>query len=586
MAERIYLTTSFKEKDKVKALGARWDASAGRWYVPEHLDVTRFAVWLPVSGETMPARVAPTHVAPAGGEVTTAVKGVPLSRLLTGVAALVADSFREGVWTTAEVLKSSVSKGHYYLELSERNEQGEVLAQARAVIWARTAQTLLAEFRRATGADLDAGIKVMLRAKPVFKAQYGFSLEVDGIDPSYTLGDLEARKRDIRERLKREGLFERNKRLPAPWDFTAVLVVAPERAAGLGDFAKEAQRLDEYGVCQFSYCNSRFQGEGAAGEIVEAINDGLRTWSGPSLPDAIVIIRGGGSVNDLAWLNDYNLARCVCECPVPVLTGVGHERDDTSIDEVAHRRFDTPSKVIAGIEDVVRLRAREARSSYESVMSSAKLAVASASKDALLVRRQIEQSARATVSEARSGAEALLNDIRHDSVTSLGNAREQSRASWAEISADARRQVALAKQSAPGLLSQVSAAAADKLAKLRSQVDATLPLVLERAATHTQTAKRDCEQSMRQTVERVTNNVSNAADRAEALFREIAGQGPQKTLKRGFAVVRSVDGNTLTAAATVARGATIEVKLHDGTVDAVVSRVTPNPRKSTDDTDG
>ena len=583
MAERTYLTTSFKEKDKVKALGARWDAAAGRWYVPDGLDLESFSTWLPAGGGSLPATVADSPVSAGTQAVDTVVKGVPLSRLLNGVASLVADTFREGIWTTAEVLKASVSKGHYYLELSERNENGEVLAQARAVIWARTAQALLAEFRRATGAELDAGIKVLLRAKPVFKSQYGFSLEVDGIDPSYTLGDLEARKRDIRERLKREGLFERNRRLSAPWDYMAVLVVAPERAAGLGDFAKEAQRLDEYGVCQFSYCHSRFQGDGAAAEIVEAITSGLRTWSGASLPDAVVIIRGGGSVNDLAWLNDYALARYVCECPVPVLTGIGHERDSTSVDEVAHRRFDTPSKVIAGIEDVVRTRVREARSAYETVLSGARSKVATAGRDALLARQQIENFARSTVADARSGTEASLNEVRRGSVATLHTAREQSRIALDEIRADARQQVSLAKQSVPSLMSQVGAGASASVSKIRRQVNTTLPLVLERASTRAQTAKRGFEQAMRETVERASNSVLVASDRSKALFREIAGQGPQKTLNRGFAVVRSPDGRTVTAATAVTSGERIEVKLHDGVVGAVVDSVARDNQKASED---
>ena len=665
MAERIYLTTSFKEKDKVKALGAKWDSSAARWYVPEHLDVTVFASWLPATGDRLPAKVAPTPVAPAGGEVTAAVKGVPLSRLLNGVAALVSDSFRESVWTTAEVLKSSVSKGHYYLELSERNEQGEVLAQATAVIWARTAQTLLADFRRATGANLDAGIKVMLRAKPVFKARYGFSLEVDGIDPSYTLGDLEARKRDIRERLKREGLFERNKRLPAPWDFTAVLVVAPERAAGLGDFAKEAQRVQAHGACEFSYVHSRFQGEGAAAAIAEALRAGLRTWSGAELPDAVVVIRGGGSVGDLAWLNDYDLARCICECPVPVLTGIGHERDDTSLDEVAHRSFDTPSKVILCIEEVMRTRVREARAFNEGILNLTRCAVAATAADALHLRRDVEHTAKSVVAQARADSKSAFEALRHASEATLREAHGAVRENVANVRSDARQLVQSARQAVPAVMADIDTRArasvvlakernarllplvlergrqtartarreaeltvretvgvAGQLVHVRRRVDALLPMVLEQAAVTTRTARREAElairetagvagklgqvrqkveallptvlkevtsstrthgqaaeRTMRETAERAKRGVNLATERSQALFREIAGQGPQKTLRRGFAVVRSIAGEAVTSVATVQPDAALQVDLHDGTVRAVVEAVTKSTQE-------
>ncbi|MDP3639534.1 MAG: exodeoxyribonuclease VII large subunit, partial [Azonexus sp.] len=187
----------------------------------------------------------------------------------------------------------------------------------------------------------------MVRAKPVFKAQYGFSIEIDAIDPEYTLGDLEARKREIRTRLQQEGIYDANKKLSSPWDFNAVLVVAPQGAAGLGDFQAEATRLERFGICRFVYATSRFQGEGAANEIKQALQSALQHWrdSAMSTPDAVVIIRGGGAVNDLAWLNDYELAKHICTMKIPVLTGIGHERDNTILDEVSNIRFDTPSKV-------------------------------------------------------------------------------------------------------------------------------------------------------------------------------------------------------------------------------------------------
>lgn len=169
-------------------------------------------------------------------------------------------------------------------------------------------------------------------------------------DPDYTLGDLEARKREIRERLQREGLFELNRQLPTPWDYNLVLVVAPEGGAGLGDFQAEARRIEAFGICRFVYVHSRFQGDGAAAEIRTALLGAMERMAGDgSLPDAVAIIRGGGAINDMAWLNDYALVRTVCELEVPVLTGIGHERDNTVLDEVANIRFDTPSKVIAGI---------------------------------------------------------------------------------------------------------------------------------------------------------------------------------------------------------------------------------------------
>lgn len=579
VSERTYLKTSFKEKDKVKSLGARWDPEAGQWYVPPGLDLVPFQAWLPKSAQvTVQERPTSADIASGSRELDTAIKGVPLSRLLGGVAAAVARTFAESVWTTAEVVRASSSKGHYYLELSERNADGDVLAQARAVIWARQAQTLLAEFKRATGADLDAGIKVLIRAKPVFKANFGFSLEIDSIDPSYTLGDLEAKKRDIRERLKREGLFDRNRRLPAPWDYSSVLVIAPERAAGLGDFASDAKHLESYGVCQFSYAYSRFQGEGAASEIVAALSMGLRTWAGSTMPDAVVIIRGGGSVNDLAWLNDYDLARCVCECPVPVLTGIGHERDETSIDEVAHRRFDTPSKVIAGLKEVIQGRAREAKQLGSEVFSRARTDLADAASSTLNAREAVTSQARSSVVSARSSTDAALSSVRLDAKESLHSACEQSRQLFDDVRSDARASVASARHSVPAVLAQVQTHASANVRHARQDVATLAPDILSRAAGALRSAKSDAHTVILETFERASRSVASASERSQALFREVAGQGPKKTLRRGFAVVRTEQGGTLTTATAIKQGSRIEVNLHDGVVSAIAQTVSAPPQ--------
>lgn len=661
MTERTYLNSKFEERAHVKALGGRWDPELRKWYVPSGLDLEPFATWLPAA----PAPSATCAQSPLESEthdVDLPTKGIPLSSLLGGVASLVSKAFSGGVWTTAEVLKvSSTKSGHVYLELSERSPStGEVLAQARAVIWSRSAEAIISEFRRVTGADLEAGIKVLLRAKPVFKSQFGFSLEVDGIDAAYTLGDLEARRRDVRERLKRELLIDRNRSLLAPWDFSAVLVVAPERAAGLGDFAKEAQRLQAHGACEFSYVHSRFQGEGAATEIAEALRAGLRTWSGVKLPDVVVIIRGGGSASDLAWLNDYGLARCICECPVPVFTGIGHERDDTTLDEVAHRKFDTPSKVILGIEDVMRTRVREARAFNESILNFSRRATAATAADILNLRRDIEHSGKSVVTEARADAKSAFDSLRYGSTSTLRDARGAVRQDLTAVRSDAQQLIQLARQAVPAMMGDIDARArasvvlakersegllplvlersrlttrtarretelaigeatsvagqlmrvrrqvdmllpavleqaaqtartarretelairetvgvAGKLGPVRRGVDALLPAVLEQAASSTRAYRRGAERTMREAAERAILGLDMAAERSRALFREIAGQGPQKTLRRGFAVVRSTAGEAITSAATVHSGATVQIDLHDGKVRAVVEAVT------------
>ena len=212
-------------------------------------------------------------------------------------------------------------------------------------------------------------LNVLIKVKAVFSPQYGFSVNIEAIDSSYTLGDLARRYQQILERLTSEGLLNKNKLLPAPFDIQNVLVIAPENAAGLGDFKKDADALDQAGVCHFVYHTATFQGNTAATSISEALANALRQWAKDlnTPPDLIVIIRGGGAVNDLAYLNDYNLAALLCKRSVPIWVGIGHEKDRTILDEVANRSFDTPSKVIGGIRNLIVERTQDVLDSLHKI---------------------------------------------------------------------------------------------------------------------------------------------------------------------------------------------------------------------------
>ncbi len=521
-----FLDVPFKQKDDAKALGARWDAAARKWFVPEGVDIAPFRAWLP-SGVKPPvstANPAGRELAlpdASGGELAVARSAMRLSQLLAGVAQAVAQAFRSGVWTVVEVVEARSKNGHVYLEVSERNTEGSVLATARASIWANTASKILPAFEQATGASIAPGIKLLVRAKPVFKAQYGLSLEVDAIDPEYTLGDLEARKREIRTRLKQEGIIHANKALPAPWDYNAVLVIAPQGAAGLGDFQAEARRLERLGICRFVYATSRFQGEGAAQEIRSVLQQALATWAG-DLPDAVVIIRGGGAVNDLAWLNDYELAKAICQLQLPVLTGIGHERDSTILDEVAHTRFDTPSKVIAGIEQTIQKRVGEARRNFDQLA-------------ALAVR---------TLHEARQVSVQLMGDIRHDAQRTLGEA----------------------KRLAPGLMSEIRTGSASLVSLARNMSQTRMDAIRDRAQLDLRQRREALDAALRDVEYDARRSLADARASATALFREVAGQGPGKTLGRGFAIVRGADGKPVTSRAAVEPDARLDIEFRDGHV--------------------
>lgn len=510
---RQYLNVPYRQKDEAKRLGARFDWDVKRWYVTPGVDLSLFTRWLPVEGPSP----AGALTEPAEPETR---RGIPLSALLRDVSTVIARRYEQAVWTLVEINEVHLRR-HVYLEVSERDEQGRAVARARAMIWASTAQKILPAFEKETGAVLAAGVKLLVLIQPRFHEQYGFSLQIEAIDAQYVLGYLEARRREIRSRLHREGVFENNRRLPAPWGFSRVVVIAPEKAAGLGDFQKEADRLQRYGICHFFYAFSRFQGEGAAREIIAALESILQE---PELvdspPDAVVFVRGGGATNDLAWLEDYDLVRTVCDLTIPVFVGIGHERDRLLLDEVAHTSFDTPSKVIAGIEQRIQQQAQEAVAAMQT----------------------IADRARATLTARRGMLQQLNHQMTRQAWETLDRAASQSDQLYHYVTDTARGRVHLARHGSQRLLVELHAGAWRHVGSARQQTRSHISLLHERAY----------------------NTVSTGRQLTESLLREIIGQGPEQTLARGFAIARDATDKPVMSAHQASSQTSLTLQFKDG----------------------
>ncbi|RKG33996.1 exodeoxyribonuclease VII large subunit [Acinetobacter tianfuensis] len=293
-----------------------------------------------------------------------------LSEYLSAVKEVIQITFDDAVWVKAEIRNLNIKGGHYYLELAEKSPDcDKVIASCKATIWKFTAAKIVGAFEKESGIVLSRDLNVLIKIRARFDPQYGFSVNIEEIDSSFTLGDLAKRYQQIVLKLTEEGLIERNIRLAPPFDIQRVMVIAPENAAGLGDFRKDADALSNAKVCEFIYHYATFQGNTAAQSIRDALALGLRQWAAnyDTAPDLIVIIRGGGAVNDLAYLNDYDLAALLCKRTVPIWVGIGHEKDRTILDEIAHRSFDTPSKVIAGIRNHIAERVQETGEYLQSI---------------------------------------------------------------------------------------------------------------------------------------------------------------------------------------------------------------------------
>lgn len=245
-----------------------------------------------------------------------------------------------GVWVTAET--SDVRRsGHCYLELVQKHPAtGEPVARMRATIWRTAFARIDAAFTQATGRPFGSGIKVLVRVTASFHPAYGLSANITEIDPSYTLGDLVRRRQEIIARLRAEGIIDLNRQLEWPEVPLRIAVVSAPGAAGYGDFVHQlftnASRLD-FRVRLFP---ALMQGSVAAESIIEALE---RIAAEEDEWDGVVIIRGGGATSDLAAFESYELAANIAQFPLPVIIGIGHERDVTVLDSVANMRVKTPT---------------------------------------------------------------------------------------------------------------------------------------------------------------------------------------------------------------------------------------------------
>lgn len=350
-----------------------------------------------------------------------------LADYLNAVQMVVNETFAHSVWAQAEIRSLSSKGGHYYFELADKDDNGKITASCRGNLWRGQASKLLTKFEKATGMALDKGLNVLLKVTASFHPQYGFAVTISDIDPTYTLGDLAKQYQLMLTKLMEEGLLDLNKSLPLPFDIQNVLVIAPENAAGLGDFRADADRLNATGACHFYYQHATFQGNHAPQEIRTAIATGLKTLQKQGItPDIIVIIRGGGAVGDLAYLNDYELSALIAELPVPVWVGIGHERDHVILDDVAQISFDTPSKVIAGIRNHLINVTQSAKQAFMDIEKIAKTQLTLAKNASEQRFRQIEYLAKQQLLQANNAINQQLATVKQQSFYQIKLAKQQT----------------------------------------------------------------------------------------------------------------------------------------------------------------
>lgn len=247
----------------------------------------------------------------------------------------------QNVWIVAELSDVRQSGGHCYMELVQKDDStGQTLAKARATIWANLWRRLSADFLNATGQPFASGLKVLVRVTAGYHPLYGMNLNITAVNPTFTLGERERKRREILERLKREGIINENRQLEFPHPTQRIAVISSATAAGYGDFINQLFNNPRKLRFSMQLFPAVVQGEQTATSVISQLK---AIAAEQENYDCVCIIRGGGAATDLDGFDDYELASNVALFPLPVIVGVGHERDTTVLDYIACQSVKTPT---------------------------------------------------------------------------------------------------------------------------------------------------------------------------------------------------------------------------------------------------
>ena len=344
---------------------------------------------------------------------------ISLSELLSTFKEVVEDAFPGSFWVKGEItLWTPRANGHCYLDLSE-SRAGQIVAQTRAIIWSRNYYDIKDRFETATGMPLKAGITVLVKARVSFSPTYGVSLFIEDIDPSFTLGEKALARKQSIEKLTNLGYMEMQKELCIPDIPRRLAVISSATAAGLQDFINHIEGNPDGYAFDISLFEAAMQGDTAAGSVIAALKEAAEGDF-----DAILILRGGGSENDLSCFDDYDMAVAIAECPLPVVTAIGHDKDYHIADMVACTYVKTPTALAdlfidrfaeaeAAAEEIydrVRDAVRERITSEQALVSMKVRAVTSA---LLGLHRKYEKRVDASASRIRNVATVKIGALQN-----------------------------------------------------------------------------------------------------------------------------------------------------------------------------
>lgn len=439
-----------------------------------------------------------------------------------------------GYWITAEIAELKVNySGHCYLELIEKNPVGDnIKARARATIWAGRYRSLKPLFESATGESLREGLRVLIKVTVEYHELYGMSLNITDIDPTYTVGEMAMKRIEIIRRLTEEGIIDMNGELDFPPLPVRIAVISSASAAGYTDFVKQLSGNSRGYSFTPELFNSPMQGEETEKGVIDAL-DLIASRSDQF--DVVVLLRGGGSTTDLRWFDSYPMAFHITQFPLPVITGIGHDKDVTVADMVAWQSFKTPTAVAAFLVEKM----------YETDVMVQEMSA------------RLIQAAKHTVLESNSLLSGYARRIHPATTALIGETRQViNRATLSLLSTTGN----LIRRTGTDVAIQ------------KSSVRAATFRMMELTGLDLSNGVVRLESAARKTVRR-------AREEIEKSERLIAMADPVNILKKGFTVTRSA-GRTIRCANDLQGGDIIVTQFCDGIITSKVTTFKSNTKNN------
>ncbi len=511
-------------------------------------------------------------------------KQLTLSQLSSAIGATISQRFSVPLWVVGEISECKVNaSGHCYLTLVERGEGSSTpTAELRAAIWARNYQAISAQFRQISGGELVAGMKILFCCTVNFHSLYGISLFITEIDPTYTLGESERMRQLTIERLKSEGVMGlQREQNSMPMVIQRLAVVSSATAAGFEDFCKQLEGSPyRFEVELFE---ATMQGEMTERSVIDALG---RIYNCGKEFDTVAIIRGGGSASDLRWFDSYELCYHIAQFPMPILTGIGHEKDTSVADMVAFHAFKTPTAVASTLIERISLVDNKLQSLEGQIITLAQQMflveeqrVANAAHNLRATTLQRLQSSALQLEKLRNAVPAIGNAVVERQLNRISTLRNELTAEVNYTLQSSEQRVRNAAQNLRNHTTGILQGEALRVQRMGSSITGVAQSVVERNLYRLGNLKNAVPQYAQRitdasgakleyltlTYRRVAAGlVEREEQRVKMLEQRVVSNDPRRILSLGYSIAMDGSGRVLKSVKDLAVGAALRVELSDG----------------------